>query len=350
MNLVDEEKFKTTQNGKTISLYTLKNASGMAVQITNLGAIIVSIFVPDKKGKPDDVVQGYDTGEEYLTRNQYYYGAICGRCANRIHEGKFVLDGKEHQLVKNAGTAHLHGGLIGFDKKVWKTISASSNQLVLELFSEDGEESYPGNLKVTATYALNEQNELRLDYSAVADKATLINLAAHSYFNLAGAGSGDIYKQKLQINAHFTTPMSPNCVPTGEIISVKKSPFDFTKLTPFGKGIKAAHKQIKLGRGFDHNFVLNHRLGTLEKAAMAHDAKTGRLLEVSTTLPGIQLYTANWVKDEIGKAGKTYKKQWSFCLETQYFPDAVNHSHFPSNIFTPEHPYQHSTVYKFSIK
>lgn len=350
MNLVDEEKFKTTSNGKTISLYTLKNASGMAVQITNWGAIIVSIFAPDKKGKWEDVVQGYDTATEYIKRNQYYYGAICGRSANRINEGKFVIDGKEYTLAKNAGTAHLHGGLRGFDKKVWDVISADSNKLVLELFSKNGDEGYPGNLKVTATYSLNDQNELRLDYFATTDKSTLINLAAHSYFNLAGAGSGDIYQQKLQINAKFITPMTPNCVPTGEIISVKKSPFDFTKPTPFGKGIKLNHQQIKLGRGFDHNFVLNHRLGSLEKAALAHDPKTGRLMEVFTTLPGLQLYTANWVKDEIGKSGKTYKKQWSFCLETQYFPDAVNHSHFPSNIFTPEHPYQHSTVYKFSTK
>lgn len=350
MNLVNEEKFKTAKNGKTISLYTLKNASGMAAQITNLGGVIVSIFVPDKKGKSEDVVQGYDTGEEYLARNQYYYGAICGRCANRIRDGKFVLDGKEHQLAQNAGTAHLHGGVEGFDKKIWNVVSASSSQLVLELRSADGEENYPGNLKVTVVYALNEKNELRLDYLALADKPTLVNLAAHSYFNLAGAGSGNIYKQKLQLNADFITPMAPDCVPTGEIISVKKSPFDFTKLTPFGKGIKAFHRQIKLGRGFDHNFVLNHRPGSLEKAAVAHDAASGRQLEISTTLPGIQLYTANWVKDEIGKAGKTYKKQWAFCLETQYFPDAANHAHFPSNIFTPEHPYKHSTVYKFSIK
>jgi aldose 1-epimerase len=350
MNLVKEEAFKGTHNGKPTALYTLKNKNGMVAQVTNYGAIIVSIFAPDRKGELADVVQGYDSIAEYINGNGPYMGAVCGRCANRISKGKLVLEGKEYKLAINNGPNHLHGGNIGFSKVVWDVVSSSSSKVEMVYLAKDGEENYPGNAKIKVTYTLTDNNEFRLDYEATTDKTTIVNLASHSYFNLAGAGSGDVLSQELMINADFYTPVSDTSEPTGEIRSVKGTPMDFTVAKPIGTHIDADDEQIRNGVGYDHNFVLRHRIGELGLASVASDPKSGRVMEIYTTQPGVQLYSANWVDGEKGKNGKIYNKRWAFCLETQHFADAINKPYFPSTILHPGETYKHSCVHKFSVK
>lgn len=348
MNTMKEEAFKADHNGRQTSLFTLRNKNGMVAQITNYGAIIVSIFVPDRQGNFTDVVQGYDNIRDYIQGNDPYMGAIVGRCANRIAKGKFTLEGKQYSLAINNGPNHLHGGKTGFDKVVWDVKSSSSNRLELTYFAKDGEENYPGNVNVSVTYTLTDDNELRLDYKATTDKTTVFNLAGHSYFNLAGEGSGDVYNQELMINAGFFTPTDDTNVPTGEIRTVKGTPMDFTSPKKIGADIDKDDEQLRFGVGYDHNWVLNHRTGNLDLAARATDPVSGRVLEVYTTQPGVQFYSANWIDNEKGKAGKRYQKRWAFCLETQHFADAVNKPHFPSTILHPGETYQHSCIYKFS--
>jgi aldose 1-epimerase len=350
MNLIKEESFKGTHQGKTTGLFTLKNKNGLVAQITNYGAIIVSIFVPDKKGNFADIVQGYDSIGEYINGNDPYMGAIVGRSANRIAKGKFSLDGKEYSLAVNNGPNHLHGGKVGFDKVVWDVKSVSPSKLELTYLAKDGEESYPGNVTVNVTYTLTDNDELRLDYKATTDKTTVVNLASHSYFNLAGEGSGDVYNQELTLNANFFTPIDETCIPTGEIRSVKGTPMDFTSPKKIGAEIDKSDEQLKFGTGYDHNWVLNHRAGTLGLAAVAHDPASGRVMEIYTTQPGVQFYSANWVDNEKGKGGKRYGKRWAFCLETQFFADAVNKPHFPSTILHVGDTYQHTCVHKFLTK
>jgi len=348
--MVHESSFITTHEGKPVSLYTLRNKNNMVAQITNYGAIIVSIYVPDRDGKLDDVVQGYDTIDEYINGNDPYMGAVCGRCANRIAKGKFILNGKEYMLAVNNGFNHLHGGLKGFSKVVWDVKEISPENVSMEYISKDGEEGYPGNLRVTVKYSLSDNNELRIDYHAITDQSTVVNLTSHSYFNLAGEGSGDILNHELQINGDFFTPVDETNVPTGEIVFVKGTPMDFTNSKKIGNEIDADNDQIKFGHGYDHNWVLNHRMGTLGIAAIAQDLVSGRVMEVYTTQPGLQLYTANWIDGEKGKGGKKYEKRWAFCLETQHFVDAINKSHFPTTILNPGEEYNHSCVYKFLNK
>ena len=350
MNLISESAFKAVHKGKHTSLYTLKNKNGMVAQITNYGAIIVSIFVPDNQGQFADIVQGYDTIEEYIQGNGPYMGAVCGRCANRIGKGKFSLHDKEYTLAVNNGPNHLHGGLTGFSMVVWDVIRSSPGSVQMEYLSSDGEEGYPGNLRVTVSYTLTDDNALRIDYKATTDKTTVVNLASHSYFNLAGEGSGDVYDQELMINGSFYTPVDSTSIPTGEIRSVKGTPMDFTRQTKIGKSIKLQDEQLVFGAGYDHNWVLNHAEGTLGLAVVAHDPKSGRTMEVHTTQPGVQLYTANWIDGEKGKGGKRYGKQWSFCLETQHFADAINKPHFPSTVLNTGEVYEHSCVYRFLNK
>jgi len=350
MNIIKEEAFKGTHKGKLTSLYTLKNKNGLIAQITNYGAIIVSLFVPDRKGNMIDIVQGYDTVLEYINGNDPYMGAVVGRCANRIAKGKFTLEGKEYSLAVNNGPNHLHGGKIGYDKVVWDVKNSSSSMVEMQYFSKDGEEGYPGNVNVTVIFTLTDNNELRLDYHAVTDKTTVFNLASHSYFNLAGEGSGDIFNQELMINADFFTPIDETAVPTGEIRKVKGTPMDFTTPKKIGSSIDADDEQIRFGSGYDHNWVLNHRSGILGLAAAAHDPQSGRVMEIFTTQPGVQFYSANWVDNEKGKAGKKYGKRWAFCLETQHFADAINKPHFPGTILSPGEVYQHSCVHKLSVK
>ena len=286
MNIIREESFKGTHNGKPTGLYTLKNKNGLIAQITNYGAIIVSIYVPDRKGNLSDIVQGYDTIAEYINGNGPYMGAVCGRCANRIAGGRFSLSGKEYTLAVNNGPNHLHGGITGFNKVVWDVLHSSPDSLTLEYLSVDGEEGYPGNLKVSVTYTLTAENELRTEYLATTDRTTIVNLAGHSYFNLAGEGSGSIYDQELMINGTFFTPTDETNIPTGEICSVKGTPMDFTEPRKIGSAIDADDEQLRYGAGYDHNFVLSHRTGTLGLAAVAHDPGSGRVMEILTTQPG----------------------------------------------------------------
>ncbi|NJO69815.1 MAG: galactose mutarotase [Bacteroidetes bacterium] len=350
MNLINEASFKGIHDGKPTSLHTLKNKNGLVAQITNYGAIIVSIFIPDKNGKFVDIVQGYDTIGEYINGNGPYMGAVVGRCANRIAKGKFSLDGKDYSLAVNNGPNHLHGGIKGFDKVVWDATKSSASSVELSHFSNDGEEGYPGNVSITVTYTLTDENELRLDYNASTDQTTVFNLASHSYFNLAGEGSGDIYNQELYINARYFTPVDETSVPTGEIRFVSGTPMDFSKPKKIGTDIDKDDEQIKFGAGYDHNWVLNHRTGALGLAAVATDPDSGRVMEIFTTQPGVQLYTANWIDGEKGKGGKLYGKRWAFCLETQHFADSINKPHFPGTILNPGEAYRHSCVHKFSVK
>lgn len=350
MNRIKEESFRGSCQGKPTGLYTLENRNGIIAQITNYGGIIVSIIVPDRKGEFADIVQGYDTIEEYINGNSPYMGAMCGRCANRISKGKFSLEGKDYTLAVNNGPNHLHGGIAGFSKKVWDVVSYTPSVLKLEYLSADGEEGYPGNLTITITYTLNDKNELHLDYLASSDKTTVLNIAGHSYFNLAGEGSGKVYDQELMINAGFYTPMDETSIPTGEIRTVRGTPFDFTSSKKIGQDIDMDDEQLKYGAGYDHNFVLDHRTGELGLAAVAHDPGSGRVLEVCTTQPGLQLYTANWIDGEKGKGGKRYGRRWAFALEAQHFPDSVNIHHFPSAILKKGQKYRHSCIYRFGVR
>jgi aldose 1-epimerase len=350
MNIIREDAFKGSHNGKPTSLYTLKNKKGLIAQITNYGAIIVSVYVPGRNGKFTDIVQGYDTVEEYINGNGPYMGAICGRCANRIALGKFSLGARQYTLAVNNGPNHLHGGLTGFNKVVWDVISYNPSSVQLEYLSPDGEEGYPGNLRATVKYTLTDENELQLDYKAVTDKTTVVNLASHSYFNLAGEGSGSVYDHELMINGDFFTPTDETSVPTGEIRSVKGTPMDFTTARKIGASIDRQDEQLKYGAGYDHNWVLKNHPGALGLAAVARDPGSGRVMEIFTTQPGVQLYTANWIDNEKGKGGKLYGRRWAFCLETQHFADAINKPHFPSVILNPGEEYKQSTVHKFSIK
>jgi aldose 1-epimerase len=348
--MISEKSFRGKLQGKPTGLYTLKNKNGLIAQVTNYGAIIVSIYVPDRKGNIADIVQGYDTVNEYIDGNSPYMGAICGRVANRIAKGKFTLDGKQYTLAVNNGPNHLHGGIKGFSKVVWDVVKTTPSSVQLEYLSQDGEEGYPGNLKVRVTYTLTDENELRLDYYATTDNTTIVNLASHSYFNLAGEGSGSIYDQLLMINGTFFTPTDDSSAPTGEILSVKGTPMDFTKPKQIGEDIEKDFEQLKFGAGYDQNWVLPHKPGTLGLAAVASDPASGRTMEIYTTQPGVQLYTANWINNEKGKSGKIYNQRWSFCLETQHFADAINIPHFPSIILKHGEVYSHSCIHRFSVR
>ncbi len=349
-DLINEDAFVATVDGRQTALFTLRNSNGLVAQITNFGATIVSIFVPDKKGKFSDIVQGLDNIQDYINGNGPFMGALCGRCANRIAGGRFILEGKEYNLAKNNGPNHLHGGLKGFNKVVWDVLESSDNRVVFFYLSKNGEENYPGNLKVQVTFTLTNDNELVLDYEATTDQTTIVNLASHSYFNLGGEGSGKILDHELMINGDFFTPINSTSIPSGEIRSVLNTPMDFTKAKAIGAEISVEDEQIKNGAGYDHNWVLKNRPGELGLAAVASDPVSGRVMEVYTTQPGVQFYSSNWMENEKGKHGKVYNKHEGFCLETQHFPDTINHAHFPSNILKPGEVYRHSCVHKFSTK
>jgi len=346
--ILDEKRFAVTVDGKPTALYTLRNKNGLVAQITNFGATIVSLFVPDRNGAFADIVHGLDCIDDYVKHNGPYMGAICGRSANRIAGGRFLLDGKDYQLAVNNSPNHLHGGIKGFDKVVWDVKSASQNQVVLTYFSPDGEEGYPGDLTVQVAYTLNNDNELILDYEAATSKTTLINLASHSYFNLAGDGSGKVYDQLLLINADFFTPIDETSIPTGEILTVKGTPMDFTSMKNIGRDLFADDLQMKYGTGYDHNLVLRKGLGELGLAAIAHDPVSGRTMKIYTTQPGVQFYSSNWTENQKGKLGRIYNKREAFCLETQHFPDAANHWHFPSTSLKPGELYIQKSIHKFS--
>ncbi|MBS1866073.1 MAG: galactose mutarotase [Acidobacteria bacterium] len=351
---MEKKSFGTTPDGKTADLYTLTNKNGMQVAITNYGGAIVSIIVPDKNGKLGDVVLGYDTLDGYVT-DKNYFGALIGRYGNRIGNAQFKIDGITYTLAKNNGKNSLHGGIKGFNKALWDAKDISRNgepALELKYTSKDGEEGFPGNLSVTVVYTLTNKNELKIDYSATTDKKTVVNLTNHSYFNLSGPGSGDILKSVLRVNADKFTPVDSDLIPTGELKSVAGTPFDFREPTEIGARIDSDDEQLKLGKGYDHNFVLNkEKPAGLSLAARVEDPASGRVLEVWTTEPGVQFYTANFLDGSVhGKGGIAYGKRTAFCLETQHFPDSPNKPSFPSVLLSPGQKYHTTTVYKFATK
>ncbi len=351
---MEKKVFGTTADGKTADLYTLKNKNGMQVSITNFGATVVSIMAPDKAGKMADVALGYDDLAGYEL-NKNYLGVLVGRYGNRIAHGKFSIDGTEYTLAKNNGENSLHGGIKGFNKAMWDATDVSKGgeaAVEMKYVSKDGEEGYPGNLSVTVVYTLTNKNELKIDYSATTDKKTVVNLTNHTYFNLAGQGNGDILKQELMINADTFTPVDSGLIPTGELKKVEGTPFDFRKATAIGGRIEANDEQIKLGGGYDHNFVLNRKPATgLSLAARVSDPSSGRTMEVWTTEPGVQFYTGNFLDGSFkGKGGIAYQKRTAFCLETQHFPDSPNHPSFPTTLLKPGEKYHTTTVYKFEAK
>jgi aldose 1-epimerase len=347
---MQKQSFGKTEDGQPVDLYILTNKNGVEAAITNYGGTVVSLKVADRNGKFEDVVLGYDNLDGYAT-GKAYIGATVGRYANRIAHATFRLDGTTYALAKNDGDNHLHGG---FNKRVWtaKDVSGSAGQaLELTYLSKDGEEGFPGNLPVKVVYTLTDQNELRIDYTATTDKDTVLNLTNHAYFNLAGQGNGDILQQQVMIHADRFTPIDATSIPTGELRSVKGTPFDFTNSTAIGARIDQDDQQLKLGRGYDHNWVLNNGTpGSLFLAAQAYDQHSGRVLEVLTTEPGIQLYTGNFLDGIHGKDDKVYNRRYAFCLETQHFPDSPNHPNFPSAELKPGQHFQSTTVYKFSTK
>lgn len=351
---IQKQDFGKAAEGIAVDLYTLTNSSGMEVKITNYGGIVTSMRVPDRNGKLDDVVLGYINLEGYQKASPYF-GSLVGRYGNRIAKGQFSLDGHLYTLAKNNGENHLHGGLKGFDKVVWKAQEIAGKEgvgLELSYLSKDGEEGYPGNLTVTVVYTLTNNNELKISYSATTDKKTVVNLTNHSYFNLAGAGSGDILGHEMVLNAESFTPVDQGLIPTGELRSVKGTPMDFRKPMRIGARIDQKDEQLLFGGGYDHNWVLNREKGSQRtRAARVNEPTTGRIMEVYTTEPGVQFYTGNFLDGTItGKGGKVYRKRYGFCLETQHFPDSPNKPDFPPVILKPGEKYTTSTIYKFAAK
>jgi aldose 1-epimerase len=350
---IQKSAWGKTGDGSPVHLYTLANKTGMTMTVADYGCTIVSLTAPDRDGKLGDVVLGYDRLDDYI-KGSPYFGCVVGRYGNRIAKGKFTLDGKEHTLAANNGPNHLHGGLRGFDKVVWDAEGIVRDDRVglrFHYLSPDGEEGYPGNLDVTVHYWLTDANELRIEYSATTDKATPINLTHHSYFNLAGAGSGDILGHELMLSADRFTPVDETLIPTGELHPVAGTPFDFTHATAIGARINDDDEQLKCGGGYDHNFVINGWNGELRPAATVYEPKTGRTVEVLTTEPGVQFYCGNFLDgSNIGKGGIAYEHRTGFCLETQHFPDSPNQPGFPSCILRPGDAYTQTTVYRFSAR
>jgi aldose 1-epimerase len=342
---VTKSSFGKLPDGTPLDLYTLTNAHGLVAKITNYGTIITELHVPDRHGKLNDVVLGFDNLRQYLKENPYF-GCTAGRVANRIAKGRFTLEGKTYTLAVNNGPNHLHGGTKGFDKVVWKAEPQPGAAVRFSYTSLDGEEGYPGTLKATVLMTLTDADELRIDYTATTDKPTPVNLTNHSYFNLAG--SGDILAHELTLAAGRYTPVDDTLIPTGEIEPVKDTPVDFTKPTAIGVRFGQLTGEPK---GYDHNFVLNSGGKSLALAARVYEPKTGRVMEVHTSEPGVQLYTGNYLDGTPpGKKGVVYKRHSGFCLETQHFPNSVNHPAFPSVILKPGQTYRTMTVHKFSVK
>ncbi len=346
---VSSRSFGKTSAGQPVTIYKLVNPKGAEVEIMDWGATIVSVKVPDKAGKLGDVVLGFDHLSDYETKSPFF-GCIAGRYANRIAKGKFSLDGKDYTLATNNGPNSLHGGKVGFDKKLWKRVGASTGaSLTLEMTSPDGDEGYPGALHTTLTYTWTDANELEMHYTATTDKATVLNLTNHSYFNLGGAGNGTILDHELTLNCDTFTPTDDTMIPTGEIRPAAGTPLNFTTPHVIGARINDAYVPLTQGKGYDHNFIING--SGMRTAALAHDPKSGRTLEVVTTEPAVQLYTGNFLDGTIvGKSGKRYPHRGGFCLETQHYPDSPNHPTFPSTVLKPGDTYKQTTVFKFGVK
>ncbi|MBS1871796.1 MAG: galactose mutarotase [Acidobacteria bacterium] len=336
-----------TPDGQTVEMYMLSNGKGMSADIITWGGIVTALKVPDKSGTPVDVVLGFESFDPYV-KNPAYFGALIGRYGNRIGHAQFKLDGKTYTVPKNDGDNSLHGGKAGFNSKLW-TAKEVPGGLELTYVSKDGEEGYPGTLTAKVTYSLTDDNGLKIDYFATTDKDTVVNLTNHTYFNLAGQGEGLILDHEMQIMADNFTPVDKGLIPTGKLQPVEGTPFDFRQPHAIGERIGADNEQLKLGKGYDHNFALNSKGGTLATAAKVKDPKTGRTLEVLTDQPGIQFYTGNFLDGSLtGKGGKKYPQRCAFCLETQHFPDAPNKPEFASTLLKPGQEYKTTTIYKFS--
>jgi aldose 1-epimerase len=355
MTNIDLQQFGMLNDSTSAMIYTLKNEAGMEVAITNFGGHILSLKVPDKNGKFTDITHSCDSLKQYVDGIPFF-GPIVGRFGNRIAKGKFSLDGKDYNLFINNGPNALHGGKQGFDKKLWAAtiVDGPEPSLKLSYTSPDMEEGYPGNLAVEVTYILQKDNSLKIDYKAVTDKATVLNLTNHAYFNLAGAdGSNNILDHELTIFADRITSVDATLIPTGVLLPVQNTPFDFQKSTKIGARINdATNEQIKFGGGYDHNFAFTDSTNSLKLGASVFEPTSGRVMEVYTTEPGVQFYTGNFLDGKIvGKGGKiTYGKRSGFCLETQHFPDSPNQPNFPSTLLKPGDTFKSTTIYKFSVK
>jgi aldose 1-epimerase len=348
---IEKEEFGTAADGMTADLYTINNGRGMDVKVTNYGGIITSITVPDRLGIPGEIVLGFDSLQEYLGPHPCY-GATIGRYANRIAKARFLLNGREYRLVANDGQNHLHGGRKGFDKVFWeaKEISSEENSaLRLNYLSVDGEEGYPGNLSVSVTFSVTENDALKIDYLATTDRSTVLNLTNHSYFNLSAGGSADILDHELQIDADYYLPIDREALPLGAIRAVAGTPFDFRKTTPIGQRIGEKDEQLLFGEGYNHMWVLHGRGEAPTLAATVFDPKSGRTMELLTTEPGVQLFTANFPSDMFrGRSGAFCPSRGGFCLETQGYADAPNHPEYPSTFLHLGEVYRQTTIYKFS--
>ena len=342
--------YDRTPDGQAVDLITLRNQAGVEIRILTYGATIMSLKTPDRTGALDDIALGFDTFPPYLDKSPYF-GCVVGRYGNRIAKGKFTLDGQTYTLATNNVPNHLHGGAKGFDKKVWKPDTfqnASGVGVKLSYTSPDGEEGYPGTLSAAVTYTLTDKSELVVDYHATTDKATVVNLTQHTYFNLAGAKANDILGHELMLNADRYTPVDDTLIPTGELASVDGTPFDFRTATAMGARIGQDNEQLKRGKGYDHNWVLTRQGEGLSLAARVVEPTTGRTLEIATTEPGIQFYSGNFLDGTItGKGGRVYPQRSGFCLETQHFPDSPNHPAFPSTVLRPGQQYKSQTVFRF---
>jgi aldose 1-epimerase len=351
MGEITKQSWGKTKEGTAVDIYTLRNAKGAEARISNYGGIVVSLKVPDRKGKFGDVVFGYDDLDGYLKATPYF-GALVGRYGNRIAKGKFTLDGTEYTLATNNYPNALHGGIKGFDKAVWQAkilAEGSTPSLELRYLSKDGEEGYPGNLSVTAVYTLTEDNGLKLEYTATTDKDTVVNLTQHSYFNLSG--KGDILNHEVMLASDKFLPVDSTLIPTGEMRPVEGTPFDFRKATAIGARIHQADEQLKFGNGYDHCWIIKKPMGTLGLIARVHDPVSGRVLEVLSSEPGLQFYTGNFLDGTItGKGGWTYQFRNAFCMEPQHYPDSPNHPEFPSVVLKPGQIYRNTIIYRFTVE
>ena len=348
---VSKADFGKASDGKAVQIFTLTNEHGLEARICTYGGAVVSLKTPDRTGKMADIVLGFDTLDGYLNTAEPYFGALIGRYGNRIGHAKFTLDGKQYNLPVNNGANTLHGGDKGFDKQVWTPRELPDGGLELTYISKDGEEGFPGTLKAVVSYHLTAANELRIDYTATTDKDTVVNLTNHSYWNLKGAGNGNILDHVLTIHASRFTPVDAGLIPTGALKPVAGTPFDFTKPTVVGSRIEQKDDQLKLGGGYDHNYVLDRTGAGLSLAARVEEASTGRVLEVETTEPAVQFYTGNFLDGTLkGKGGKVYPIRSALCLETQHYPDSPNKPSFPTTLLKPGQTYKTTTVYRFSVK
>jgi aldose 1-epimerase len=351
---ISKSSFGKTKDGQSVDLYTLTNSNGLIVKITNYGGTVTELWVPDSNGILGDIVLGFDNITDYEEKSPYF-GCLVGRYGNRIGKAKFTIDGNEYTLAANDGENHLHGGVDGFDNVVWEATPVYKTNgvgLKLNYVSEDMQEGYPGNLDMTVTYMLTNKNELTIHYEATTDKPTVCNLTNHNYYNLAGQGNGDILGHMLMINADNCTPVDSGLITTGEIVPVAGTPLDFTKLTAIGDRINNDDTQLKYGKGYDHNWVLNKKDDDeMSLAAKVYEPSSGRVMKIYTTEPGLQFYSGNFLDGTlVGKQGKVYEHRYGFCLETQHYPDSPNKANFPTTTLLPGQVYETKTVHEFKTK